>query len=87
MINKYISFDILLYAPYSSKKLENWKAFTHVYVYKISEENEFIDIIEKQTKLYFIIIAIGCFAEKTIPKLKKISYHLILYLSYGFITT
>ena len=71
MINKFISFDILWYAPDSSEKLENWKAFTNVNVYKISKENKFIDIIEKQTKLYFIIIATGSFAEKTIPKLKK----------------
>jgi len=71
MINKFISFDILWYAPDSSEKLENWKAFTNVNVYKISKENKFIDIIEKQTKLYFIIIATGSFAEKAIPKLKK----------------
>ena len=70
MINKFISFDILWYAPDSSEKLENWKAFTNVNVYKVSEENEFINIIEMGQKLYTIIIATGSFAEKTAPKLK-----------------
>ena len=71
MINNFISFDILWYGPDSSEKLEKWKAFTNVNVYKTSDENEFIKIVEKQTILYFVIIATGSFAEKTIPKLKK----------------
>ena len=70
MINQFNAFDILWYAPDSSEKLENWKAFTNVDVFKISKESEFLDIIENGTKLYFIIIATGSFAEKTIPKLK-----------------
>ena len=81
MIDRFISFDILWYAPDSSEKLEKWVAFTNVDVIKISEENEFINIVEKQTKLYFIIISTGSFAAKTIPKLKKniISPNIIIY--------
>ena len=71
MINNFISFDILWYAPDSSEKLEKWKAFANVNVYKTSDENEFINIVEKQTISYFVIITTGSFAEKTIPKLKK----------------
>ena len=71
MINKFNAFDILWYASDSDDKLENWKAFTNVDVFKISEENEFIDIVENNRKLYYIIISTGSFAEKTIPKLNK----------------
>ena len=71
MINKFFSFDILWYAPDSSEKLKKWKAFTNVNVYKVSNENKFINIIEKQTMLYFIVITTDSFAQKTIPKLKK----------------
>ena len=71
MINNFISFDILWYAPDSSEQLGKWKAFTNVNVYETSDENEFINIVEKQTILYCVIIATGSFAEKTIPKLKK----------------
>lgn len=72
MINKFNAFDILWYAPDSSEKLQNWKAFTNVDVFPISDEKEFMNIIENKTKLYYIVISTGSFAEKTIPKLKKI---------------
>ena len=78
MINKFFSFDILWYASDSSEKLKKWKAFTNVNVYKVSNENKFINIIEKQTMLYFIVITTDSFAQKTIPKLKKIFNHRIL---------
>lgn len=71
MINKFNAFDILWYAPDSSEKLQNWKAFTNVDVFPISDEKEFMNIIENKTKLYYIVISTGSFAEKTIPKLKK----------------
>jgi len=71
MINQFNAFDILWYASDSDDKLENWKALTNVDIFKISEENEFIDIVENNRKLYYIIISTGSFAEKTIPKLNK----------------
>ena len=81
MINEFNSFDILWYASVSNEKLEKWKAFTNVDVLKISEEKDFINIVENKKKLYFIVIATGSFAEKTIPKLKKniMHTHIIIY--------
>ena len=78
MITKFNAFDILWYAPDSSEKLQNWKAFTNVDVVHISDENKFINTIENKEMNYYIIISTGCFAEKTLPKLKRMIHFLIL---------
>ena len=71
MIQKFISFDIIWYASEESEKLENWIAFSNVIVKKISNENEFIKVLEKSYLSNLIIISSGSFSEKMIPLMNQ----------------
>jgi len=73
MIEKFNAFDIVWYAPEDSEKLEEWIAFTNVDIIKVSEEEQFMAFCLQGIFFNRFIITTGSFAEKTIPKIEKMT--------------
>ena len=69
MIQKFSGFSIIWYAPKKSEKLEKWKAFSNVEVYRATNEEELLECL-----LYYsgfcIAIMSGKYAEDLYTKSK-----------------
>ena len=72
MIEKYNFSDIIWYAPEKSEKLEKWKAFSNVEVYKATNEEELIECLLFNGNLVIIIIMTGKYAEEIFNKPNQI---------------
>ena len=68
MIEKYNFSDIIWYAPEKSEKLEKWKAFSNVEVYKATNEEELTECLIFNGNLLIIIIMTGKYAEEIFNK-------------------
>lgn len=68
MIEKYNFSDIIWYAPEKSEKLEKWKAFSNVEVYKATNEDELLECMMLNGNLITLIIMTGKYAEEIFKK-------------------
>ena len=81
MIETFNTFDILWYAPEDCEKLEEWIAFTNVFVQKVTKEEEFKNLaLLGQMIRRSVIITTGALAKKIIPQIaESIRMSVIIY--------
>jgi len=68
MIENFNFSDIIWYAPEKSEKLEKWKAFSNVEVYKATNEDELRECHLFNDNIYLLIIMTGKYAEEIFNK-------------------
>lgn len=71
MFETFNSLDIIWYAPEKTEKLEKWKAFSNVEVYRAINKEELLEYITYNKNTDIIIIMTGKYAEELFTKNEK----------------